>query len=243
MNTSGEVLKRLSMNTIAKMKAVGNAPSEILPKSSSDRNARTPRRGQSSPTKISPVKLMHVPYLDSKLTLLLKDSLGGNTRTIMITTVSSEKDNYHQNLQSLNYASRASRISNKAIPHKLGLTPTKPQLSAPNKAKSPSVLGSPNLSNKKNLRSPVLKSNRAMTPPVRVPPHKEVSHKVSPLKTIESFDFKSSTNSSDQSLYLKIDNIALIYSGDSMAPVCPYVKFTVGKSYVVTHRYIFHLMH
>ena len=33
-------------------------------------------------------KSHHIPYRDSKLTRLLQDSLGGNTRTVMIATVS-----------------------------------------------------------------------------------------------------------------------------------------------------------
>lgn len=33
-------------------------------------------------------KAQHIPYRDSKLTRLLQDSLGGNTRTVMIATIS-----------------------------------------------------------------------------------------------------------------------------------------------------------
>jgi hypothetical protein len=33
-------------------------------------------------------KRSHIPYRDSKLTRILQDSLGGNTRTIMIATIS-----------------------------------------------------------------------------------------------------------------------------------------------------------
>jgi adenosylcobinamide amidohydrolase len=39
-------------------------------------------------------KTQHIPYRDSKLTRLLQDSLGGNTKTIMIAAVSPASDNY-----------------------------------------------------------------------------------------------------------------------------------------------------
>jgi len=52
-------------------------------------------------------KTQHIPYRDSKLTRLLQDSLGGNTKTIMITAVSPSDFNYDETLSSLRYASRA----------------------------------------------------------------------------------------------------------------------------------------
>lgn len=39
-------------------------------------------------------KAQHIPYRDSKLTRLLQDSLGGNTKTIMIAAISPASDNY-----------------------------------------------------------------------------------------------------------------------------------------------------
>ena len=56
-----------------------------------------------------------VPYRDSVLTWLLKDSLGGNSKTIMIATVSPSKDNFEETLSTLRYADRAKRIVNHAI--------------------------------------------------------------------------------------------------------------------------------
>ena len=55
----------------------------------------------------------HVPYRDSKLTLLLQDSLGGNTKTLMIAVVSPADYNYDETLSTLRYASRAKFIKNK----------------------------------------------------------------------------------------------------------------------------------
>ena len=54
-----------------------------------------------------------VPYRDSKLTRILQDSLGGNSRTSMIACVSPAESNFDETLNTLNYASRARRIKNK----------------------------------------------------------------------------------------------------------------------------------
>lgn len=56
----------------------------------------------------------HVPYRDSKLTRLLQESLGGNSRTTMIATISPSAYNYEETLSSLQYANRAKRITNEA---------------------------------------------------------------------------------------------------------------------------------
>ncbi len=49
---------------------------------------------------------------DSVLTWLLKDSLGGNSKTIMIATVSPADVNYSETLSTLRYANRAKNIIN-----------------------------------------------------------------------------------------------------------------------------------
>uniref|UniRef100_A0A8C6V2S5 Kinesin family member 13Bb n=1 Tax=Neogobius melanostomus TaxID=47308 RepID=A0A8C6V2S5_9GOBI len=56
-----------------------------------------------------------VPYRDSVLTWLLKDSLGGNSRTAMVATVSPSADNYDETLSTLRYADRAKSIVNHAV--------------------------------------------------------------------------------------------------------------------------------
>ncbi|XP_034536081.1 kinesin-like protein KIF13B isoform X2 [Notolabrus celidotus] len=56
-----------------------------------------------------------VPYRDSVLTWLLKDCLGGNSRTAMVATVSPAADNYEETLSTLRYADRAKSIVNHAV--------------------------------------------------------------------------------------------------------------------------------
>lgn len=55
-------------------------------------------------------KVPHIPYRDSKLTRLLKDSLGGNCRTVMITNISPAFSAYEDTLNTLKYADRAKQI-------------------------------------------------------------------------------------------------------------------------------------
>ncbi|XP_077117628.1 stAR-related lipid transfer protein 9 isoform X1 [Ranitomeya variabilis] len=54
-----------------------------------------------------------VPYRDSILTWLLKDSLGGNSKTIMIATISPASSSYNETMSTLRYASNAKNIINK----------------------------------------------------------------------------------------------------------------------------------
>ena len=46
-------------------------------------------------------KSKHIPYRDSKLTRLLQDSLGGNTKTLMIACLSPADNNYDETLSTL----------------------------------------------------------------------------------------------------------------------------------------------
>lgn len=88
----GNVLSALSHNA-------------VLSKSKST-NTTTPSSTQSQP--------MQVPYRDSKLTHLLKDSLGGNSKTLMIATVRSGGNWASQTHLSLMYAARAKNIVTKS---------------------------------------------------------------------------------------------------------------------------------
>ncbi len=49
-------------------------------------------------------KSRHIPYRDSKLTFLLKDSLGGNSRTFMIAAISESNTSFSETLGTLKFA-------------------------------------------------------------------------------------------------------------------------------------------
>lgn len=66
---------------------------------------------QTNPT--NQKKILYIPYRDSTLTWLLKDSLGGNSKTIMIAAISPADCNYSETLSTLRYANRAKNIINK----------------------------------------------------------------------------------------------------------------------------------
>ncbi len=56
----------------------------------------------------------HIPYRQSKLTHLLKDSIGGNCRTVMIATVWPEDNHLNETLSTLNFARRMMNVVNEA---------------------------------------------------------------------------------------------------------------------------------
>ncbi|KAK6522897.1 kinesin-like protein Klp5, variant 2 [Arthrobotrys megalospora] len=60
-----------------------------------------------------PSKKNHIPYRDSKLTRLLKFSLGGNCKTVMIVCVSPSSQHYDETHNTLKYADRAKKIKTK----------------------------------------------------------------------------------------------------------------------------------
>eukprot|EP00051_Salpingoeca_urceolata_P014469 m.184198 g.184198 ORF g.184198 m.184198 type:complete len:1198 (-) comp18095_c0_seq2:232-3825(-) len=57
----------------------------------------------------------HTPYRDSKLTRILQDSLGGNCKTTMITTVSPASVSYLETVNSLKFSNRAKSVKNVAV--------------------------------------------------------------------------------------------------------------------------------
>ncbi|CAG9327589.1 unnamed protein product [Blepharisma stoltei] len=59
-----------------------------------------------------------VPYRDSKLTRMLKDSLGGNCKTVMISNISPASSQFEESANTLKYASRAKNIKYKVQANK-----------------------------------------------------------------------------------------------------------------------------
>ena len=57
----------------------------------------------------------HIPYRDSKLTMLLMDSIGGASKTLMIACVSPSATYSDETMSTLNYASRTMNIKNKPL--------------------------------------------------------------------------------------------------------------------------------
>ncbi|KAL7076222.1 hypothetical protein ACQ4LE_004589 [Meloidogyne hapla] len=63
---------------------------------------------------LADAKSTHVPYRNSKLTRILQDSLGGNSKTCMIANIGPAAYNYAETISTLRYASHAKRIQNMA---------------------------------------------------------------------------------------------------------------------------------
>jgi len=59
---------------------------------------------------VSAGKASFVRYRDSKLTFLLRDSLGGNAKTLLVATVSPADENYAETLSTLKFGARAKEV-------------------------------------------------------------------------------------------------------------------------------------
>lgn len=62
-----------------------------------------------------------IAYRNSKLTRMLKDSLGGNCRTVMIVTISPSSNYFEETVNTLKYAQRAKNIKTKPVENKRAL--------------------------------------------------------------------------------------------------------------------------
>ena len=59
---------------------------------------------------LSSASRTHVPYRDSKLTRLLQDSLGGNTRTVLVACVAPTELHSAETISTLQFADRAKQV-------------------------------------------------------------------------------------------------------------------------------------
>ncbi|KAF9913600.1 kinesin-like protein Klp8 [Lobosporangium transversale] len=80
-----------------------------LADASSGATITTAKKGPKKPSEV------FIPYRDSVLTWLLKDCLGGNSKTTIIAALSPADINYEETLSTLRYADQAKRIKNKAV--------------------------------------------------------------------------------------------------------------------------------
>jgi hypothetical protein len=97
----GDVLSALSRN------------SQLMAHGQGQSAAAAANGAAPSTTRRGPFTTVPVPYRNSKLTHLLKDSLGGNSKTIMIANIRTSSEYYQQTAVTLMYASRAKKIKNK----------------------------------------------------------------------------------------------------------------------------------
>lgn len=58
-------------------------------------------------------KRLHVPYRNSMLTQVLRDSLGGNTRTVMVAAVAPESQHIEESISTCRFAQRVAMITNR----------------------------------------------------------------------------------------------------------------------------------
>lgn len=95
-NASGEQLKEASQINKS-LSALGNVINSLCLDRNSTTNGTRPR---------------HVQYRDSKLTFLLRDSIGGNSKTVLIATVTPAETCVAETLSTLKFAQRAKLIKN-----------------------------------------------------------------------------------------------------------------------------------
>lgn len=107
---------------VGKLNLVDLAGSENVSRSGSDRREERQRETGSINQSLLTLgrvinalvdKSAHVPYRDSNLTRLLRDSLGGSTKTLMIATISSDDTSQEETYKTLDYANRAKSIKNR----------------------------------------------------------------------------------------------------------------------------------
>ncbi|ANQ07690.1 WD domain G-beta repeat domain containing protein [Plasmodium coatneyi] len=60
-------------------------------------------------------KSQHIPYRNSKLTRILQDSLGGNSKTVMIACISIDPADFYESLSTIKYAARTKKIKNTPV--------------------------------------------------------------------------------------------------------------------------------
>ncbi|CAN6663939.1 hypothetical protein TRVA0_035S01134 [Trichomonascus vanleenenianus] len=116
MSLTTEKASRISIIDLAgSERAAISGTSGMRLKEGSEINKSLTTLGRVISSLARPKKKEVVAYRDSTLTWLLKDSLGGNSMTTVVATVSPSRKNADQTLSTLRFADSAKRIKNKAI--------------------------------------------------------------------------------------------------------------------------------
>ncbi|KAH7123790.1 kinesin family protein-like protein [Dendryphion nanum] len=119
-NMSGEKVAKISLVDLAgseRAQSTGATGARLKEGAEINRSLSTLGRVIASLADLSTGKKknVQVPYRDSILTWLLKDSLGGNSLTAMIAAISPADINFEETLSTLRYADSAKRIKNHAV--------------------------------------------------------------------------------------------------------------------------------
>ncbi|KAK6587977.1 kinesin heavy chain [Cryptosporidium xiaoi] len=93
--------------------AVSQVISQLTETSNLNENNSNNIYGQKNINIENTSKNKYISYRDSKITRILSDSLGGNSKTIIVCNCSPDKVNYYETISTLDFAKRAKNIQNK----------------------------------------------------------------------------------------------------------------------------------
>ena len=116
-SASGQTLKE-AQSINQSLSALGNCMRALTQPASIPKKKSLQHSVLSKGRQISSSQVRHIPYRDSKLTHLLKSSLGGNAKTTLIIAVASDMENLEETVSTLRFGIRAKRIKNNAIANK-----------------------------------------------------------------------------------------------------------------------------
>lgn len=196
-------------------------------------NMFSPLSNKATPSKSGEI---HIPYYNSKLTHILKESLGGNARTCMIINLSTEMENYHHSLTILHNAMKAMKIINHPSVNKVELPHHYERVVDEQASLQMKVLdvvdtgmGNDVASRSPNYSAPtkmMLLKQLFLEPLLKVSPRKYRKTATSPIK-----------GNSNKSFQLHIKSIVLDGITYSCFPMLPSMRIEVGNVVYKTNRY------